>query len=112
MGPKNPAFKRLTPLTTQSDSTKLLSPNLLHQQLWTTAPNQKWVADITYLPTAPGWVNLAVALDLISRKGVGWDFPKSSAAPLASIAVRQAIETRRPRRGNFAPQRPWPPVRE
>ena len=35
-------------------------------------PNQVWATDITYLPTAAGWVYLAVVLDLFSRKVVGW----------------------------------------
>ena len=36
-----------------------------------TRPNEKWLADITYIPTAEGWLYLAVVLDLFSRKIVG-----------------------------------------
>jgi transposase InsO family protein len=37
-----------------------------------TAPNQIWVADITYIETKQGWLYLAGVLDLYSRKIVGW----------------------------------------
>jgi putative transposase len=36
------------------------------------APNQKWVADFTYIPTGEGWLYLAVVLPLFSRRAVGW----------------------------------------
>lgn len=36
------------------------------------APNQRWVADFTYIPTGEGWLYLAVVLDLFSRRAVGW----------------------------------------
>ncbi len=42
--------------------------NLLEQDLTATAPNQKWVGDITYLWTDEGWLDLAVILDLFSRQ--------------------------------------------
>ena len=35
-------------------------------------PNQKWLADFTYIPTAEGWLYVAVVLDLFSRRAVGW----------------------------------------
>jgi putative transposase len=46
--------------------------NLLDRQFVATAPNQKWVADFTYLWTAEGWLYVAVVLDLFSRRAVGW----------------------------------------
>ena len=59
------------------------------------APNRKWVTDITYLPTAAGWVYLAVVLDLFSRKVVGWAISESLATPLVSPALRNAVELRK-----------------
>jgi len=60
------------------------------------APNRKWVTDITYLPTAEGWVYLAVVIDLFSRKAIGWSISASLATELVSDALRRTIETRRP----------------
>lgn len=47
-------------------------PNHLNREFKADVPNQKWVADITYIPTAEGWLYLAAVLDLHSRKVVGW----------------------------------------
>jgi transposase InsO family protein len=43
-------------------------PNLLQQDFAASQPNQKWAGDITYVWTREGWVNLAVILDLHSRR--------------------------------------------
>ncbi len=96
LGLKSRAFRRFQPTTTTVDPTKRAAANLLDQQFTAEAPNQKWVADITYLPTASGWVYLAVVLDLFSRKVVGWELSTSLATTLVSAALRQAIELRRP----------------
>lgn len=61
---------------------------MLDQDFTATAPNRKWVADITYLATAQGWVYLAVVLDLFSRKAVGWALSNSLATELVSAALR------------------------
>jgi len=55
--------------------------NLLDRDFTATKPNQKWVTDITYLPTHAGWVYLAAVLDLFSRKVVGWAISDSLATP-------------------------------
>lgn len=98
MGLKSCVSKRFKPTTTQADPDKTPAPNLLDQKFTATAPNQKWVTDITYLSTAAGWVYLAVVVDLFSRKVVGWDISDSLATPLVSGALRQAVESRRPER--------------
>ena len=49
-----------------------VAPNLLKRRFETALPNQKWVADITYIPTDEGWMYVAGVLDLCSRKIVGW----------------------------------------
>jgi putative transposase len=85
-----------TPTTTQADPTKQPAPNILDRDFTATAPNRKWVTDITYLLTAQGWVYLAVVLDLFSRKVVGWAIGPSLATELVSAALRAAIEARRP----------------
>jgi putative transposase len=96
MGLQSKIAKGFTPTTTQADPSRQPAPNTLDRDFTATAPNRKWVADITYLPTATGWVYLAVVLDLFSRKVVGWAMSSSLATELVSAALRQAIESRRP----------------
>jgi len=96
MGLKSRVVKGFTPVTTKADATKQPADNLLAQDFTATAPNRKWVTDITYLPTAAGWVYLAVVLDLFSRKVIGWALSHSLATDLVASALRQAIESRRP----------------
>jgi putative transposase len=96
LGLKSRISRAFTPTTTQADPTKQPAPNQLAQDFTAEAPNRKWVTDITYLPTAEGWVYLAVVLDLFSRKVVGWALSNSLATELVSAALRQAVETRRP----------------
>ena len=96
LGLKSRVSKAFTPTTTQADPTKQPAPNTLDRDFTAEAPNQKWVTDITYLPTTGGWVYLAVVLDLFSRKVVGWALRDSLATPLVAEALREAIESRRP----------------
>jgi putative transposase len=96
LGLKSRVRNRFTPTTTQTDPTKQPAPNTLDRDFTATKPNEKWVTDITYLPTLAGWVYLAVVLDLFSRKVVGWAISESLATPLVADALRRAIEARRP----------------
>ena len=72
------------------------APNILAQDFKADAPNQKWVADITYLPTNAGWVYLAVVIDLFSRKVVGWKISNRLTTPLVTGAFKAAVEVRKP----------------
>lgn len=101
MGLKSRVSQGFTPTTTQADPSHQPAANGLDRQFTATGPNQKWVTDITYLPTLAGWVYLAVVLDLFSRKIVGWAISDSLATPLVSAALRRAITSRRPRRGKL-----------
>jgi len=101
MGLKSRVSRRFKPATTVTDPKRQPAPNVLDQDFTAMAPNQKWVADITYLPTKSGWVYLAVVLDLFSRKVVGWSLSDSLATPLVSSAMRKAIASRQPERGEL-----------
>ena len=68
--------------------------NHLNREFTASAPNQKWVGDITYLWTATGWMYLAVVLDLFSRKVVGWHLSESSDTALVLAALNQAVTLR------------------
>jgi transposase InsO family protein len=60
--------KKKQPRTTNSQHSYPVAPNRLNRDFQATRPNEKWLADITYIPTAEGWLYLAVVLDLFSRK--------------------------------------------
>jgi len=96
LGIRSRVRKRFKPTTTQADPSKQPAENKLNQDFTAYDPNRKWVTDITYLPTATGWVYLAVVIDLFSRKVVGWSIDASLATELVSEALRGAIENRRP----------------
>ena len=68
LGIKSKVRKRFRPTTTVVDPSKKPALNVLDRDFTASAPNRKWVADITYLRTERGWVYAAVVLDLFSRK--------------------------------------------
>jgi putative transposase len=96
LGIESRVSKSFTPTTTKSDPSQRPAENKLDRDFTAEAPNRKWVTDITYLPTATGWVYLAVVLDLFGRKVVGWSIGTSLETELVSDALRRAIESRRP----------------
>lgn len=96
LGIQSRVGKAFRPTTTQADPTKQAAENVLDRNFTANAPNRKWATDITYLPTAAGWVYLAVVMDLFSRKVIGWSIGHSLATALVSDALRKAIEKRRP----------------
>ena len=58
--------------TTDSTHKQPVAANILNRDFSTTHINQKWVSDITYIPTREGWLYLAMILDLHSRSVIGW----------------------------------------
>lgn len=62
-------------------------------------PNQLWVADIKYIPTAAGWLYLAAVIDCFSRRVVGWSMRDDLRAELVVDALEMAVARRRPRPG-------------
>ena len=85
--------------TTNSNHSLPVAPNLLQQDFSAERPNQKWVSDITYIPTDEGWMYLAVVLDLYSRRVVGWSMSARMTASLVCDALRMAIFNRQRPRG-------------
>ena len=83
--------------TTNSNHPLPVAPNLLNRDFTASAPNQKWVGDITYLATPEGWLYLAVFIDLYSRKVVGWSLSERMTASLVCDALNMAwFRCRRP----------------
>lgn len=68
-----------------------IAPNLLDRQFQAEAPNQRWVADFTYVWTEEGWLYFAVVLDLYSRRIVGWSMSAEMTAELVIDALVMAI---------------------
>jgi putative transposase len=91
--------KKFVPRTTDSDHDQPVAPNLLDRQFAAAAPNQKWVVDLTYIPTDEGWLYLAGVLDLGSRRIVGWAMAAHMRTELVSEALRMALLHRRPEAG-------------
>jgi len=91
--------KRRYPIrTTESRHPFPIAPNRLARMPAPTAPNQLWVADVTYIPTAQGWLYLAAVLDLYSRKVVGWSTSSRNDSALVLQAWRMAYQHRQPPR--------------
>ena len=68
-----------------------IADNVLDRQFQADAPNQKWVADFTYIWTAEGWLYAAVVLDLYSRRIVGWSMHNSMTSQMVADALMMAV---------------------
>jgi putative transposase len=72
-------------------SASSVAPNLLDRQFEASGPNQRWVADFTYIWTAEGWLFFAAVLDLFSRRIVGWSASHTMTAQLVADALIMAV---------------------
>jgi putative transposase len=88
-------FKR----TTDSLHAFPVAPNLLDQDFSAERPDEKWGADISYVWTREGWLDLAVVIDLFARRVVGWAVSDRLHKELALTALRRALAIRRPPAG-------------
>ena len=85
--------------TTDSRHDLPVAENLLDRDFTPAGPNEAWGADITYLPTADGWLYLAVVEDLFSRHIVGWSMDATMTSRLVVDALHLALGRRRPKAG-------------
>jgi putative transposase len=83
--------------TTRRDEEARPAPDLVDRDFTVAGPDQLWVADITYVPTASGFLYLAVVLDAWSRKVVGWAMANHLRAELVLAALDMAVGQRKPR---------------
>ena len=88
--------RRFRPLTTDSQHDQPIAPNRLAQLPAPARPDQVWVADITYIPTAQGWLYLAAILDLYSRRILGWAMSPRIDTALVLAAWKMALCHRQP----------------
>jgi len=88
--------------TTDSNHKLPVADNDLDRQFDPEAPNEKWVADITYIPTREGFLYLAVVEDLYSRRVVGWSMADHRESRLVVDALEMAVQKRLPDEGLVA----------
>lgn len=92
--------RRWVPRTTESNHHEPIAPNRIAGRPAPTGRDQVWVSDLTYVPTAEGWLYAAVVLDRWSRRVIGWACASNlGAADTALAALRMALGHRRPPRG-------------
>jgi putative transposase len=82
--------------TTQRDRDARPAPDLVERDFTANAPNQLWVADITYIPTWAGFLYLAVTMDVFSRRIVGWSMSTNLRTQVVLDALDMAIYQRKP----------------
>jgi putative transposase len=90
------ASRRRFTTTTVRDPEARPAPDLIERDFAAAGRDQLWVADITYIPTAPGFLFLAVVIDAWSRKVVGWRLADHLRAELVVEALETACAQRRP----------------
>ncbi|HIG44792.1 MAG TPA: IS3 family transposase [Gammaproteobacteria bacterium] len=78
-------------VTTDSNHSMPVAPDLIEQDFTAEAPNQKWTSDISYIWTDQGWLYLAVVMDLYSRAIVGWSMNRRMTQQLVCDALTMAL---------------------
>ncbi len=78
-------------VTTDSNHSKPVAPDLIEQDFTAEVPNETWVSDISYVWTDEGWLYLAVVMDLYSRAIVGWSMNRRMTQQLVCDALTMAL---------------------
>ena len=91
--------KRFRVQTTDSRHSLAVALNLLEQDFRVTRPDEVWTADITYVPTAEGWLYVAALKDLFAGEVVGRSFGERMTTDLVVQALERAVSVRRPTPG-------------
>ena len=91
--------KRYKINTTNSNHNLPIAPNLLNRDFYASNPDEKYVGDITYIPTSEGWLYLATVIDLYSRRIVGWSMDDTMKVSLVNDALNMALTSRKPPKG-------------
>ena len=88
--------KKAFKVTTNSNHNYTVSPNLLKRDFKSNKPNQKWVGDITYIPTDEGWLYAAIIKDLYLKKIIGYAFSSRIDTNLTVAALEMAVKRQKP----------------
>lgn len=97
------AKRRRNPSDIGPRSPHAIAANVLDRDFTANAPNQKWVADFTYVWTAEGWLYVAAVMDLYSRRIVGWSMQASMTSQLVTDALMMARQSAWPSPRSPAP---------
>lgn len=88
--------RRRGTFTTRRSPNAEAAPDLVERDFTVRAPNELWVADITYVPTWAGFLYLSIVLDAFSRRVVGWAMANHLKTELVLDALEMATTQRRP----------------
>ena len=88
--------KRRQAKKTDSNHSSPIAPNRLQRDFEASAPNKKWMTDMTFIATSEGWLYLAGVIDAYSRRLIGWAMGKQHNAELVKEALHMALIGRRP----------------
>lgn len=91
--------RRFKVMTTDSNHNLPIAPNILNRDFYASKVDEKYVGDITYIPTSEGWLYLATVIDLYSRKIVGWSMDETMKVSLVNDALKMALISRNPDKG-------------
>lgn len=76
----------------------IVTPNRLQRQFNPDSPDERWVTDITCIRTHEGWLYLAVVVDLLSRKVIGWSMQPRMTKEIVLNALLMAVWRRNPQK--------------
>lgn len=86
-------------VTTDSNHSLEVAPNILSRQFKPSAPNKIWTTDISYVWTLEGWMHVAIVIDLYSRQVVGWAIDEHMKTSLCLKALKMAYWRKKPAKG-------------
>ena len=99
MGLSGRQGRRKVPCTTDSRHALPVAPNLVARNFTAERPDHVWLADVSYIPTAEGWLYLAAIKDMATRQIVGWSMADHLRAELCTAALVMALQRWQPARG-------------
>lgn len=99
LGLRSCVSKKFKVVTTNSNHSSPIAPNILNQQFKVDQPNKVWVSDITYIPCRDGRLYLSTVLDLCTKELVGWKLDNQMTNQLILDALDNAYETKKPKEG-------------
>jgi transposase InsO family protein len=96
MGLRSITRKKYRVATTDSNHGFRIAENILKREFYQEEVSKAWVSDITYVPTAEGWLYLTIIMDLFDRKIVGWSLSEDLTTEATIIPAWQMAKTNRP----------------